>query len=148
MTVNQAIDRVMHETLIDGNPGYQCGGVGRVLVRKIKRLRRELCAQKLIAKGAEEKAERLINLSECIYCGVVGKNIDLDHWKTCPKHPVRAEIERLRRLIRELSAGRIQVSYGWDHETGKGYWAEYTGQAVGPFDTSDQAAEAAMEKLG
>ena len=58
------------------------------LVKEIERLRSELDA---LRNG---------NAYDCIHCGEASP--DVDHWRSCDKHPARAEVERLHETILHL----------------------------------------------
>lgn len=42
---------------------------------------------------------RTATQGDCIHCGALVSNDDVDHWKTCPSHPANAEIYRLHAAI-------------------------------------------------
>ena len=51
----------------------------------------------------ERLKARIINFennSECVHCGAVVPiaDEDVNHWRTCPSHPARVEVERLKVL--------------------------------------------------
>jgi len=41
---------------------------------------------------------------DCIHCGRAVTNDDVDHWKSCSRHPANAEINRLRAALAPILA--------------------------------------------
>jgi len=62
--------------------------------------------------------------AKCIHCGGSFPKTELDHWRDCPKHTARLEVDRLRAEFASLrddiakaigrAAGALMVEYGND----------------------------------
>ena len=65
----------------------------------------QICARQAVE--IERLKARIINFennSECVHCGAVVPiaDADVNHWRECPSHPARAEIERLKDEAHEM----------------------------------------------
>jgi hypothetical protein len=82
-----------------------------------------------------QELARLARVAECIHCGAILKadDSDLEHWRTCPKHPARAEVERLRTAL-EVYANEDNW-HEWVRQDGRMMFT-WNG-AVGPREAED-----------
>lgn len=61
-------------------------------------------AAAIAAKDAEiARLKDYLENGNCIHCGEPVSDLDVDHWRKCPKHPANAEISALREEIKNLN---------------------------------------------
>lgn len=64
----------------------------------------------MAAKDAEiAMLKDCLENGNCIHCGELVSDLDVDHWRKCPKHPANAEIARLRKVVEAVK--RWKVAY-------------------------------------
>lgn len=62
------------------------------------------------ARDAEiARLKRCVENGTCLHCGEPVSDLDVDHWRKCPKHPANAEIASLRKVVE--AAKRWKVAY-------------------------------------
>ena len=76
--------------------GYACVICGVVFEGHI---REHDCIAALRAEVGRLEA-RLVDESECIHCGEVTDQTDLNHWETCAEHPARQKVAELESALR------------------------------------------------
>ena len=67
---------------------------------KIERLKQQ-CMDVSAVKAREIDDAIAAQLQEvqCVHCGVIQDRMNVEHWRDCPKHPAKAEVERLNNKI-------------------------------------------------
>jgi hypothetical protein len=64
----------------------------------------ELCAKHEVSFLDPKLGKAVPFEGDCIHCGDIVSNNDVDHWKFCSSHPANAEIARLRAALAPILA--------------------------------------------